>query len=200
MKNDELKKFVSEHRQEFDFREPDPALWEKIKQKSASEEEKEQPKKGGRIIPIQRFLSRAAAVIIISTLSIGIYEYFDREIINTGGSTAEVEDLEINEEMLIPELQEVEHYYSAEIDRKMEELSKFTSTDSELKQDITTDMDELDQAYDELKDDLKEAVATEEIIEAMVQNYRLKLQILEQMLQQIKERNGEENEKQLPIS
>ena len=199
MKNDELKKFVSEHRQEFDFREPDPALWEKIKQKSASEEE-EQPKKGGRIIPIQRFLSRAAAVIIISTLSIGVYEYFDREVINTGSATAEVNETEINEELIIPELQEVEHYYSTEIDKKMEELSKFTSTDNELKQDITTDMNELDQAYDELKEDLKEAVATEEIIEAMVQNYRLKLQILEQMLQQINERNGEENEETLPIS
>lgn len=197
MKNDELKKFVNEHRQEFDFREPDPAIWDRIKQES---DKKKQPPKGGKIIKFQRFLYRAAAVIVIATLSIGIYEYFDREVINTIETVADTPEKDMHEELLIPELREVEHYYSAEIDKKMEELSKFTSTDRELKQDITTDMDELDQAYDELREDLKEAVATEEIIEAMVQNYRLKLQILEQMLQQINKRNGEENEKALPVS
>ena len=194
MKNDDLKKFVSEHRQEFDFREPDPAIWDRIKQQS-EEKEIRKPKKG-RVINLQQVLYRAASVAAIAVISIGVYEYFDREV-HTTHTVAEAVETTTDEELLIPELQEVEHYYSAEIDKRMQELSKFTATDAELKEDVTTDMAELDEAYAELKEDLKEAVATEEIIEAMVQNYRLKLEILEQMLEQIKERKDTKNE-QLP--
>ena len=45
---------------------------------------------------------------------------------------------------------------------------------------------ELDSTYAQLKLDLKDNVANEQIIEAMIQNYRIKLQILEKMLDHLK--------------
>jgi len=43
--------------------------------------------------------------------------------------------------------------------------------------------------YEELKNDLDDHAANQEIIEAMIQNYRLRLGILEQILAQLIEKN-----------
>ena len=51
--------------------------------------------------------------------------------------------------------------------------------------------------FNELKIDLKDDAANEEVIEAMIQNYRIKLQILEEILTQLKnadEQNTDDHE------
>ena len=55
---------------------------------------------------------------------------------------------------------------------------------------------DLDQVYNDLKEDLKDNAANEEVIEAMIQNYRLKLDILEEMLVVLKQSNESQNEKE----
>jgi hypothetical protein len=47
----------------------------------------------------------------------------------------------------------------------------------------------MDKAFDEIKKDLQDDAANEEVIEAMMNHYRLKLEILERMLDEIKEHN-----------
>ena len=44
---------------------------------------------------------------------------------------------------------------------------------------------ELDKIYKGLKNDLKDNVSNEEVIEAMIQNFRLKLQLLEEIQRQL---------------
>jgi len=49
--------------------------------------------------------------------------------------------------------------------------------------------------YEAIKNDLKDNVANDQIIEAMIQNYRLKLRILEELQSEIKQEKNKENAK-----
>jgi predicted CopG family antitoxin len=60
---------------------------------------------------------------------------------------------------------------------------------------LTTDMEELDEVYAELKEDLKDNASNPEVIEAMILNYRVKLEILEDLLNQLKEKENQDGKK-----
>jgi len=53
-------------------------------------------------------------------------------------------------------------------------------------------MDELDEVYEELKEDLKDNASNPEVIEAMILNYRVKLEVLEDLLNQLKEKENQD--------
>ena len=59
---------------------------------------------------------------------------------------------------------------------------------------LADDMEELDEVYLELKEDLKDNVSNPEVIEAMVLNYRVKLEILEDLLNQLNEKENQDYE------
>ena len=48
------------------------------------------------------------------------------------------------------------------------------------------DLNQLDSLYTELKSDLRDNIANQEVIDAMIQNYRLRISILEELLSEIK--------------
>ncbi len=91
---------------------------------------------------------------------------------------------------------EAEAYYTAQINTRKQEVFQLAGSNKQLIQDINIEFEELDQVLEELKQDLNDYTATEEIIEAMIQNYRLKLMILEDMLYQMKaaDDNNEQND------
>ena len=59
---------------------------------------------------------------------------------------------------------------------------------------LNLDLVELEGVFEDLKKDLKDDSDNQEVIEAMIQNYRIKLEILEEMLLQLnKTTNPDEN-------
>ena len=97
---------------------------------------------------------------------------------------------------MVRELVEAEAYYSAQINLKKDELYRLAGSNPELRREVDMELVDLDQVYNELKDDLNDNAANEAVIEAMIQNYRLKLDILEEMLIVIKHSNESQNEKE----
>ena len=92
-----------------------------------------------------------------------------------------------------PEWQETEQFYALKINEKMDAIR---SSNIDLDPLILEDMNLLDKAYSELKYDLTDGADNEEVINAMISNYQIKLKILEKILLEIneKEENGvEEN-------
>ena len=89
-----------------------------------------------------------------------------------------VADVEID----IPELREAEMYYSGMIHTKLEEVKPLLREYPSLEEELNSDLSELDSIYSGLKSDLKDNIANHEVIEAMIQNYRLRISILEDML------------------
>jgi len=83
------------------------------------------------------------------------------------------------------ELSEVQQYYTAEID------AKIMLVKSQIKDPrVIEDLEAMDEAFAELKGDLKDNVDNEEVIAAMMENYQLKLRILEEILNELEKENG----------
>jgi hypothetical protein len=174
---DKFESFIRDQREAFDFREVDPALWKKI----------EADIKPGHMINWKLILGRAAAVLIIFAASYLVHDLIDNHgriaVFNKHQSKAEPE-------IVIPELQEAELYYSGLISEKLEEVRPILASCPGVEEELNTDMTELDSLYTSLKADLKDNVANQEVIEAIIENYRLRIALLEELLAELKPEEG----------
>lgn len=164
---DRLEEFVRGHSQEFDILEPNEALWGSIEKKLDK----------GKKVKFSYYLSRAAAVAAIFALSFMVQQYFFREK---------------NKVAEIPELKEAEMYYTGLIDAKLQEIKPFLAEYPEIEQEMEADLSELDSVYNGLRNDLKDNVANQEVLEAMIENYRMRIEILEEMLHFL-DKNSDDN-------
>lgn len=173
---DRLEDFVLKNRAEFDFHEPDPSLWLKINPQNSISKNK-------RWLIWLRYA--AAIAVLFASFSAGIYYL------------AGMKDTQENlSGELYKELIESEAYYSTLVSQKYNELEPYISSSPEIKKDLDFDLNELDQIYKELKEDLNDNVGNPEVIDAMIQQYRMKVEILEQLMTQLKEKekiNYEDN-------
>jgi hypothetical protein len=177
---DKLEKYIIENREAFDIYEPGEGVWAKI-------EKKIRPKKS---VNWRMIIGRAAAVILIFAASYMVHDLLEgrnREISRTKTRK--------EKELLIPELREAEIYYSALINEKLQEIKPMFSEDPMLEKEIKYDLNQLDSIYGKLKDDLRDNIANQEVIEAMIQNYRMRLSILEDVLSQLKPEEDDNNSK-----
>ena len=170
MMKDRLEQFISDNRDQFDLFEPDDKLWAGIESRVAQ-------KKPFRI-GWKGVLSRAAAVLIIFAASFLVQEILHRR------QLVVTENNELNE---IPELQEAEIYYTSLLNSKIEQIEPLISENPELGETLQQDLSELDSIYTELQKDLRDNIANDEVVEAMIQNYILKIQILEDLLEYMDE-------------
>ena len=173
--SDRLEDFVKQHREQFDLHEPDPSIWLKINPANAPIIRERKP---------MRWLRVAAAVaMIFAGSTAGIYFLT--------GNQAETDQYSSE---LYREIQETEDYYSHMVSQRYDELRPYLVSDPAAKEMLTADMEELDEVYNELKEDLKDNASNPEVIEAMILNYRVKLEILEDLLNQLKEKENQDYE------
>ncbi len=85
------------------------------------------------------------------------------------------------------EIAEIENFYASEINQKVSLIKNHETGDRILK-----DLEEMDAVFAELKSDLKDNVDNEEVVMALMENYRLKLQILEEILNELEKEKREE--------
>lgn len=83
-------------------------------------------------------------------------------------------------------LSEIEYYYESEINQKIT-LVKSRLDDPHILEDFAA----MDLAFAELKADLKDNVDNEEVIMAMMENYQLKLRILEEIISELEKEDHE---------
>ena len=181
MSPDKLEKYILDHREQFDDQEPDPALWEKVNTRKAP------------VIRInwKDIAWKAAAVVVIFVASYYFHDYMASRKQFSGGRISK--NAELNSP-IVKELIEAEAYYTSQINMRKEEVFRLTASNPEVRHEIDDEMIDLDRAYNELKEDLKDNADNEEVIEAMIQNYRIKLDILEEMLRRLKHSNESQNE------
>ena len=170
MKTDKLEQFVIENREAFDDEEPGAKVWAGVEKQSR------------RTINIQwkRIGVRAAAVVVIFISSYYFHDFMQkrsssREKMASGENITEQDDM-------YRELQEAKYYYTSQVEEKRAEVFKIIDDDTDLKNEIDSELLDLDKVLKELKRDLKDNVNNEEVIAAMIQNYRLKLSILKDIL------------------
>jgi hypothetical protein len=181
---DKLEKFIAENRDQFDVFDPDDKLWKGISSRIR--------KPVRRRISTRGILWRAAAVVIIFMLSFAVQEFLIRKDIRITKR-----DKAIRTDA-IPELKEAEIYYTNLVNEKLSQIQPMIEEFPELGEELHSDLTDLDSIYESLKADLVDNIANDEVVEAMIQNYRLKLRILEDIQSFLQEtsktKDNEENE------
>ncbi len=166
MKTDSLEEFIKDQREEFDFREPSPELWERINKQTQTK----------KVISFRKYFLRAAVVLAIVSLSTVL-------VLQTNTFSSQRMAKNADPELL--ELMETEAFYSSQVDKKMKEIRKCYNVLPELKDEVETDMNELEDMYRVLKTDLEENISSRSVIEAMIENNRFRLKLCDDVLDQI---------------
>lgn len=182
MSSDKLEQFVRDHRDEFDEFEPNPALFSGVKT---------------RKVKFTMGTWKSVAWKAAAAVAIFVSSYFFHDWMNDSDRT---QIFVVTEEQEKPSeifkvLMEAEMYYTSEINNKKEEFYHLSSANPAIRAEIDAELVDLDEVYADLKRDLKDNAANEEVIEAMIQNYRIKLDILEDVLHQMNAANNPQNGK-----
>lgn len=168
MKSDNrLEDFIKVNRDEFDFREPSPKVWEKISAKN----------RAPKVITMRSYIFRAAAVIAIIVATSAVL--LQTNILHRDNYALYSNNPELKE------LIEAEAFYAQQVDSKLEEIQKCYKTYPELKEEVEIDLNELEAMYKVLKTDLRENISNKMVIEAMIENNRYRLKLVDDVLEQI---------------
>lgn len=155
---DKLENHIRNVRESMDIHEPGPGLWSRI--------EKDLP---GKQRNLGTFLWKAAAVIIVVGAGL-VLAYRSVESSALGN----------NPEMKL--MRETEMYYNSLISSLYREAEPLLTSNPDVRSELMTGMNELDSISMQIREDLQDKVANREVIEALIHNYRLRIELLEDML------------------
>ncbi len=163
--SDNIEKFINNNRPEFDDRQPPEKVW-----KAVSNHMDGDKKQNGRRISIWRFTRIAAASIVLVAAGILIGLNYNK--------TSKPDAFH----QLYPEFAETELFYKKQVMIKEAELANYKYDPT-----IDDDLKQLDKIFEDLKKELSNTPVSkrEQVIDAMVNNYRTKISILERVLERI---------------
>ena len=72
------------------------------------------------------------------------------------------------------QLKETEIYYNNLANSLYREATPMLTRNPEIEKELSTDISQIDSICSEIKKDLKDNVANQDVIEALIQNYRIK--------------------------
>ena len=164
---DEFEKHIRKNKSLFDDHRADKAkIWDVI----SKELNEVEPK----VIPIWKSnkMRIAASILII----VGLFSIFNFGIFNVNNSSASSEN---------QELQEIDMHYKGLVAfqvQLIEQNSKLSNID---KIDFLSFINELDKEYEDLKLELNKNLDNELVLEAIIKNYKKRIELIENLLAQI---------------
>ncbi len=138
-------------------------------------------------IPWTNILKLAAIFLLIMTVAFGYYLNTQRIALAENG---------IALHNISSELADTEAFYTSLISEKIELIEVFAGN---IEPEIQQQLNILDEEYLSLMADLVDNADSEEVINAMINNYRLKLAMLEKILEEIQDNNDNNHEEALAI-
>lgn len=173
---DFLKKNIDGRRDEFEVYITDLDLsWDRISDMLDRKEHGRRASPGLWKMP----LKVAAALLLVSAIAVVAYR------LSSVGEAEKQPTLS----MISPELAETEQYYTMMISEKLGQIKENSGF---IDPAVMRDLETLDQVYAELRVDLADNLDNEEVVNAMIVNYKIKLKVLDRILEQIKEVKNEE--------
>ncbi|NMC37254.1 MAG: hypothetical protein GYA41_02890 [Bacteroidales bacterium] len=168
---DKLEDFILRHREDLDRHSPPEEAWEGI----------EKALRKSRL-STALWLSSAAMILIILGTSV-VYYIVERKTSSLLEKTAG-NSLYLSSD---PHFTETEIYYNSLIKDLYNEAIPLLTSDPELERELNYDLSKLDTICIDIKKDLKDNVSNQEVIEALINNYRIKIRILNEMLLLLKQ-------------
>jgi hypothetical protein len=160
---------VEENRHEFDLFEPADHVWDSIEQKL--------DQKGKKKINVAVLWKVAAIAFLVIAVPSALYLGIGKN--GQHANTNIIADPEVQEMI------EAEKYYSQEVTGKLAEIEKCYEIHPELKAQIESDLNELENMYMSLKKDLNDNMSNKQVIEAMIENNRNRMKLVDEILNQI---------------
>lgn len=159
---DSLKKFVDEHRQEFDHREPSPDAWTHIKSNLPGK----QVSLWNNVV-----VWRVAAVLF---LGLSVYFFNTRNLSKTSRESAQLQG----------EFSDLESFYSEQIEEKVELISHIQNFSDE--EQFTQDLEKLEAMYLVLREQMK-SHPSEKVKDALILNLLVRIDLLNQQIEYIED-------------
>lgn len=137
------------------------------------------------------FLNIAASVVILVGMSFGAYKYFNPVI-------EQQQPVEVVEQAsplgeISPQLKKVEDYYLASINMELSKM-KVTSDNKEMFDGYLEQLEELNKEYVVLSDELTASGPSERTVNALIDNLKLRLNLLYRLKEKLSELSNESNE------
>ncbi|MEQ1745796.1 MAG: hypothetical protein ABMA02_10240 [Saprospiraceae bacterium] len=182
-RNDPLETFILDNRAAFDSEIPGDRIWAAIEQSV--------PAKAAKTVAMnwRANLLRAAAAIalLIAGINIGIW-YGASDAAQAGMSMSDVST----------EYAELEQYYQRDISTKEDKLTKYASYSDK---NVLDDLRQMDGIMTELRTDLANVPPgnREQVVRAMIENYKAKAAILERVLEHIEQQQPNQQQ-QVPTN
>jgi hypothetical protein len=173
--NDGLEQFISSHRNDFDTETPDLRVWDRLSPKTP--------------LPLtvswKQHLMRSAAAIVLLIAGVGIGMWYSTQQQQniTGMRMSDVS----------AEYAEIENHFERDIQVKKQHLAQFTSYHSSV--DVLSDLSQMDNVMEELRLELANVPPgnREEVVRAMIDNYKIKAKVLERVLKALEEHKTDNN-------
>lgn len=173
-----LEEHIRKNREDLDRYTPSEEVWNKINREIKKERKWITP-----------FRAAAAILVIVTGLSA-------LTLIQKKGNVSTIREFSENEVSAIndPQLNETEIYYNNLVNSLYTEAKPLLTDFPEMETELTTDFSHLDSIFIDIKKDLKDNADNQEVVEALIQNYRIKIRILEEMVTIMKD-NDEKKER-----
>jgi hypothetical protein len=173
---DKLKTLVQKHRREADTLQAPDFLWERIAAELDQQQQiNTQPMRRVWLKPLLRVAAAAAVLLVV-----GIFAIWQWQPANNTASTW----------ANYPELQQAEAYFQPMIVAKVQRLEQIG--DKALTAALLQDLALLEKDYETLAKDLRDNADNQQLVKAMVENYRSRLQLLERILNEIEQKQSNE--------
>jgi hypothetical protein len=177
---DKLEEHIRKNRLDLDRYNPSSGSWKKIRREIKKEKS-----------PMRKWLSIAAMFVVILGTSLVLLKngafWSGKGLSKNGDTTETIQDTQ---------LKETEIYYNNLVNSIYTEAKPLLTSNPEIQKELVTDISHIDSICLDIKKDLKDNVANQEVIEALIQNYRIKIQLLEDMLTILKENENNPEKKQ----
>lgn len=175
---DKLEDHIRKNREELDVYTPSSGVWLKISKRT-----------GKGHFPFFKWVSIAAMVIVILGTSLVIIRH---TYLNADKKLTMNNIDAINENS---QLKESEIYYNNLLNSLYTEATPLLTANPEVQKELSYDISHIDSLCLEIKKDLKDNIANKEVIEALIQNYRIKIRLLEDIVMILKENENNPEKK-----
>jgi len=168
---DNLEQFIRDNREELDKYNPSPEIWNRINRAV-------NPRR--RSVRF-RYSAAATVILVLGTTIILLVANQKKDPDYRAGNTIQ------------PSLKETELYYNSLVNSLYREATPLMTSQPEVEKELKIDMAQIDSICADLKKDLKDNIANQEVIEALIQNYRIKIRLLEDMVNLLKQNEVEKD-------
>lgn len=168
---DKLEEYITRHTDDLNRYSPQTKTWKKIRK----EIRRDKSSRG-------HWIYTAAMIAVIFGISVilfrPVYRWSSHEKNNNGSKILSRANTQ---------LKETEVYYNNLVSTLYSEITPLLSRSPEIRKELNADLSHIDSISVRLRNDLKDNISNEDVVEALIQNYRIKISILEDMLSVMKE-------------